>query len=55
MTKRTIKTEEIKKKKELFWNIQVYFSLHRLNPIGQNASSFDWLNRSQLGLENIRE
>ena len=32
----TIKTEEFKKKKELVWNIQIHFSLHHSNAMGQN-------------------
>ena len=32
----TIKTEELKKKKESVWNIQIHFSLYHSNAIGQN-------------------
>ena len=36
-------------------NAQVLFSPHRSNAMGQLALSFDWLNISQLRLENIPE
>ena len=45
---RSVRFRWEKAQKGALWNAQVHFSLHRSNAIGQNASSFDWLNTSQL-------